>query len=121
MVDEPLSPTLPQDALQSTLGTQQQLSPEDAAHPVYSDADLSLVREILLLTEARVLDQYQRGAGSSEVTLAKLLKAYDKVLPLHGIQPQEDVFYYRILLRLSLDPEPNWWTKFEALVRTNAR
>jgi hypothetical protein len=36
-----------------------------------------------------------------------------KVLPRHGVVPEEDIFYYRILLRLSLDPEPDWWAKYD--------
>jgi hypothetical protein len=36
-----------------------------------------------------------------------------QVLPRHGVMPDEDVYYYRILLRMSLDPEPGWWAKFD--------
>ncbi len=28
------------------------------------------------------------------------------------MKPKEDIYYYRFLLKLSLDPEPNWWAKF---------
>ena len=28
------------------------------------------------------------------------------------MKPEEDIYYYRFLLKLSLDPEPNWWAKF---------
>jgi hypothetical protein len=34
-------------------------------------------------------------AGSGEVTLQKLLKAYEVVLPRHGARPEEDIYYYR--------------------------
>ncbi|KAF5836739.1 hypothetical protein DUNSADRAFT_5527 [Dunaliella salina] len=50
--------------------------------------------------------------GSGEVTLQKLLKAYELVLPRHGARPEEDIYYYRLLLKLSLDPDPDWWGKF---------
>jgi len=35
-------------------------------------------------------------AGSGEVTLQKLLKAYEVVLPRHGARPEEDIYYYRL-------------------------
>lgn len=28
------------------------------------------------------------------------------------MKPEEDIYYYRFLLKLSLDPELNWWAKF---------
>jgi len=33
------------------------------------------------------------------------------------VKPQEDIYYYRFLLKLSLDPEPNWWAKFHREAR----
>jgi protein SFI1 len=35
------------------------------------------------------------------------------VLTEHGISPEEDTQYYRFLLKLSLDPDPDWWVKYE--------
>ena len=46
-----------------------------------------------------------------QVTLLKLLKAYEVVLRKHSIQAAEDTYYYRLLLKLSLDPNPDWWAK----------
>ncbi len=46
-----------------------------------------------------------------QVTLLKLLKAYEVVLRKHSIQAAEDTYYYRLLLKLSLDPSPDWWAK----------
>lgn len=76
------------------------------------------------------------------MTLQKLLKAYEVVLPRHGARPEEDIYYYRcgggqggrahaqacvreaaaltlppahprrLLLKLSLDPDPDWWSKY---------
>ena len=40
-------------------------------------------------------------------------QAYESVLQQHGIEPEEDTDYYRFLLKLSLDPDPNWWVKYE--------
>ena len=33
------------------------------------------------------------------------------VLRKHSIQAAEDTYYYRLLLKLSLDPNPDWWAK----------
>ena len=35
------------------------------------------------------------------------------MLTEHGISPEEDTQYYRFLLKLSLDPDPDWWVKYE--------
>ena len=43
----------------------------------------------------------------------RLSHAPAQVLPRHGVIPEEDIHYYRILLRLSLDPDPDWWAKFD--------
>jgi protein SFI1 len=48
-----------------------------------------------------------------QATLTDLLKAYDTVLRRHGIPPAEDTHYYRLLLRLSVDPDPDWWAKLQ--------
>ena len=40
-------------------------------------------------------------------------QAYESVLTEHGISPEEDTQYYRFLLKLSLDPDPDWWVKYE--------
>ena len=38
--------------------------------------------------------------------------SYEAVLPKYQVNPKEDIFYYRFLLKLSLDSNPNWWAKF---------
>lgn len=160
--------------------------------------DLEVVREVILVAEERARREYARGSGGREITLLKLLRAYEQVrwlpwlqyanasqqgggmqgvfwscwwhagcrhlpirllarhavehrawrapaphasqacplsallaptellrlawtgcprtmqvLPRHGVIPEEDIHYYRILLRLSLDPDPDWWSKFD--------
>lgn len=45
--------------------------------------------------------------------MQRLLRAYEAVLPRHGVRPQDDIYYYRFLLKLSLDPDPDWWAKFD--------
>ena len=51
--------------------------------------------------------------GGGNFTLLDALKAYDAVLRRHHILPAEDTYYYRFLLKLSLDADTNWWHKFE--------
>ena len=46
-----------------------------------------------------------------QITLLKLLKAYEEVLLLRGIDAESDTHYYRLLLQLSLDSSPDWWGK----------
>ena len=46
-----------------------------------------------------------------QVTLLKLLKAYEEVLHIRGIDAESDTHYYRLLLQLSLDSSPDWWSK----------
>lgn len=87
----------------------------------YSDYDLSIIEEILKLAEASTKADYCRGKSSAVITLVKLLKAYEAVLPRHSIVPEEDIYYYRILLKLSLDPNPDWWAKFSKECLINAR
>ena len=79
----------------------------------YTPLDAAIIKQILQLAEAKANDNFARSLGGKKITLVKLLKAYEKVLPLHGILPQEDVYYYRILLKLSLDPDPDWWAKVQ--------
>ncbi len=50
-------------------------------------------------------------AGSGIVTLQSVLQAYEHVLPRHGVKADEDTYYYRLLLKLSLDPALDWWIK----------
>ena len=56
-----------------------------------------------------------------QVTLLKLLQAYEAVLKKHNISPNEDTYYYRLLLKLSLEPSPDWWGKFYRECELNAR
>lgn len=81
----------------------------------YTDYDLGIIDEVLQLAHASVQQEYAAGRGSNAVTLVKVLSAYDVVLPSHGIVPAEDVHYYRALLKLSLDPNPDWFAKMRQL------
>lgn len=39
------------------------------------------------------------------------------MLTRYGIATADDTHFYRFLLKLSLDPEPDWWKKFEEAKR----
>lgn len=56
-----------------------------------------------------------------QLTLLKLLQAYAAVLRKHSINASEDTYYYRLLLKLSLEPSPDWWGKFHRECEQNAR
>jgi len=43
------------------------------------------------------------------------------VLKKHNIDASEDTYYYRLLLKLSLEPSPDWWGKFYRECEQNAR
>ena len=68
---------------------------------------------ILALAESNARDDAENGTSDGQVTLLRLLKAYDVVLRQHSIVPEEDTHFYRFLLKLSLDPYPNWWDKLQ--------
>lgn len=79
-----------------------------------TEQDLLVIRHILKTAEAAAVVECQSGhASSSNITLAKLLQAYEAVLPQHGLLPQGDTHYYRILLKLTLDPNHDWWSRFQ--------
>lgn len=92
-----------------------------AADGPYSDYDLCIIEQIILLAEQICQQDYIAGRGGKDLTLAKLLQAYEVVLPTHGVVPAEDVYYYRILLKLSLDPDVSWWSKFDKQCKANSR
>ena len=58
---------------------------------------------------------------SWQVTLVRMLKAYEEVLARRGILASEDSHYYRLLLGLSLVPGPDWWSKFQSFCARNER
>ncbi|GAX75802.1 hypothetical protein CEUSTIGMA_g3245.t1 [Chlamydomonas eustigma] len=82
------------------------------AEYLYSEYDLGIIAEILTTAEYNAQLLVKKGKGNGDITLQRLLKAYEVVLPKYQVKPQEDIYYYRFLLKLSLDPEPNWWAKF---------
>ena len=47
----------------------------------------------------------------AQATLAQVLLAHKAVLGRHGMLAAEDTRYYRLVVALSLRPEPGWWDK----------
>eukprot|EP00854_Cymbomonas_tetramitiformis_P002157 gene2157-2863_t len=72
-----------------------------------------ILEDILRLAERTAHEDALNGRGQDSITLLRLLKAYDIVLRKNNLIPAEDTFYYRLLLKLSLDPDPDWWAKLE--------
>ncbi|EFJ51807.1 hypothetical protein VOLCADRAFT_87353 [Volvox carteri f. nagariensis] len=77
----------------------------------YCAYDYAVIAEIIKHADTAVARAYRKGTGSGLVTLQSILQAYEHILPRHGIKPDEDTYYYRLILKLSLDPEPDWWVK----------
>lgn len=77
----------------------------------FSEEDLLIIKQILSTAEKEAISDAQQGHGG-QVTLSRLLHAYESVLPQHGLLPAEDLHYYHILLKLALDPDQDWWERF---------
>jgi hypothetical protein len=78
-----------------------------------SEQDLLIIRHILKTAETTAVTECQLGhADTRHISLARLLQAYEAVLPQYGLLAQEDTHYYRILLKLTLDPGNDWWQRF---------
>lgn len=79
-----------------------------------NEQDLLIIKHILNTAEVAAVEECHSGrASNSQLSLSKLLQAYEAVLPQHGLLPQEDTHYYRILLKLALDPNHDWWQRFQ--------
>lgn len=61
-----------------------------------------------------------RGRRGAAPSLIDVLKAYDAVLRREGVDADSDTFFYRTILRMSLDPSADWWTKLENERRVRA-
>ncbi|KAK3249854.1 hypothetical protein CYMTET_40736 [Cymbomonas tetramitiformis] len=79
----------------------------------FEEGDIQILEDILRLAERTAHEDALNGRGQDSITLLRLLKAYDIVLRKNNLIPAEDTFYYRLLLKLSLDPDPDWWAKLE--------
>ena len=72
----------------------------------YSSHDFEILGEIIQGAET--------SSAGKRVTLTKILKSYDRTLSGHGIDCEKDTRLYRFILKLSLDPNPDWWAKYDA-------
>ena len=73
-----------------------------------------LVRRGTALCECMHALIQQWPCAKSQAGLAHVLRAYDRVLTEHAMQAAEDTHYYRLLIMLSLRPEPGWWDRLAA-------
>eukprot|EP00191_Tetraselmis_sp_GSL018_P022397 CAMPEP_0177624034 /NCGR_PEP_ID=MMETSP0419_2-20121207/29250_1 /TAXON_ID=582737 /ORGANISM="Tetraselmis sp., Strain GSL018" /LENGTH=1404 /DNA_ID=CAMNT_0019124685 /DNA_START=457 /DNA_END=4668 /DNA_ORIENTATION=- len=81
----------------------------------YDERDVQIMAEILRTAEQA---SNLKPGQPMRITLLQLINAYETVLKRIGEQPAEDVFYYRFLLKLALDPDPDWWAKFRKEVES---
>ena len=82
---------------------------------LYSEEELRILGEIVKHANASsgASDSPLRSTRTSQPSLIEVLKAYDVVLRKEGVDPDSDTFFYRTVLRMSLDPSGNWWDKLE--------
>eukprot|EP01084_Bolivina_argentea_P104719 187501_1 len=69
---------------------------------------LKIVGEIL----QNALDSNPHQDAQS-LNLLSILNSYEKVLSKYNIKPEQDLFYYRFLLQLNMDPDKNWFSKLK--------
>ena len=81
------------------------VSPLATIPKALSAADVEILSDIIQQAEAAARSN---GELASNTTLVHILDAYDDVLRRHGIFPSDDTFYYRCLLKLSLDSSAPW-------------
>ncbi|GMH44930.1 hypothetical protein BSKO_12887 [Bryopsis sp. KO-2023] len=77
----------------------------------YTPGDFQLMEEILDKAEAGAQEEQLLGTGTGEMCLSRVLKSYSEVLRKNSIIPEEDTHFYCLLLKLSLDPNPDWKEK----------
>ena len=58
----------------------------------------------LTLRAALPLNRDAKGG----MPLLHVLRAYEAALRRRGMSPDQDTYYYRLLLKLSFDSEPDW-------------
>eukprot|EP01083_Nonionella_stella_P063478 164931_1 len=87
----------------------------------YSNSDLSVISDILRCAERTFLKESPTPPDYASFTLLHILKAYAAVLTRRGIDPAEDTHFYRFLLKLSVDPDNDWWSKFDKECKRNAQ
>lgn len=75
---------------------------------IYNLIDIQVLSEIVSIAEIKA------EKASSSIDLIALLAACSDVSKKYQIDPHKDSFYYRALLRMSLNAkESNWWEKLK--------
>lgn len=78
---------------------------------------MQVLQQILRHARLEATQEAGFGTGGGTVTLSRLLGAYGHVLQSMGILAEGDTHYYRLVLKLSLQPDHNWDDKLAALRR----
>ena len=86
-----------------------------------SSLDLGLAEDVILAAERQWRRRRRRRRpGGQEMPLALVLRTYEAVLAVRGLQPHADTRLYRWLIELKLRPEATWREKLAGGVATLA-
>lgn len=90
----------------------------------YTDADMVLLESILVRAErgwaAAQSKRPQAKKQREPMALLHVLRAYESVLSERGVSADDDTYYYKFLLKLSLDKRADWFQKFQEEKQVNA-
>ena len=73
--------------------------------------DLGLAEDVILAAERQWRRRRRRRPAGQEMPLALVLRTYEAVLAVRGLQPHADTRLYRWLIELKLRPEATWREK----------
>jgi hypothetical protein len=108
------------DGVSQTYETFKLLPP---APEYYTPRDFELLEEVLVMaTNDWTAEQAAAGHAATSQAMGSLhvIKAYETVLSTRGISSSEDTYYYRLILKWSLDGRGNWFEKLEQEKRANS-
>lgn len=79
-----------------------------------SPVDVKMIEEIIQMASSR-----PNSHNNPSLALFRILRAYEQVLKLHGMKPDEDSFYYELLLKISCEPPMDWILKIQSARHVN--
>ena len=73
-------------------------------------ADVDMIEEMVQLAMSG-----RGNVADPALALCRLFRAYEQVLRSKGIDPQEDSYYYGLLLKVSCEPPLCWTLKLHSI------
>ncbi|CDZ97651.1 Sfi1 spindle body [Phaffia rhodozyma] len=70
--------------------------------------------------DIRLIDEIVLHSGPNSTTFLDIFRAYNRVLVDHGLDPSDDVVYYRFILKVGEIPGTDWqdrWSKWKSTSR----